>query len=272
MPTILEKIVNNRKLLLEKERQILPLNELRQKVDSMLDSDYRPAHFIYACGLQKPFLIAEIKKASPSKGVIREDFDVDYIAGAYKTSRYVNAISVLTEPDFFFGAYDYIKKTKAVTSKPVLMKDFIIDEYQIYMGFMEGASAVLFIADVLTDRDIKVLSKLTDNLNLRILFETHNVAEYKQALDFDFDLIGINNRDLKTFVTDINTTIDIIDKAGKPDGKIIISESGINSRDDIRLLNDGGADGFLIGERFMKQKDIGAAIADLFGESNEATG
>ncbi len=270
MSTVLEKIVNNRKLLVEKEKQYFPLNELRRKVDFMIESGYRPAYFTYSCRVIKPFLIAEIKKASPSKGTIREDFDIDSIAGAYKASRYVNAISVLTEPDFFSGSYDNIRKTKAVTGKPVLMKDFIFDEYQVYRGFLEGASAVLLIADILKDSEIETLSRLAGNLYLKILFETHTEAEYRRAFNFDFDLIGINNRDLKTFFTDISTTVRIIEKAGKPGDKLIISESGINSKDDIRVLSSGGADGFLIGERFMRRKDIGSAIADLFGESNEA--
>jgi indole-3-glycerol phosphate synthase len=271
MPTILEKIVNNRKQLLGKEKQLLPLKELRQKVDFKIGSGYKPADFLSAREYNKSFLIAEIKKASPSRGIIREEFNLDYITGAYKSSAHVNAISVLTEPDFFSGSYNYINKTKTVANKPVLMKDFIIDEYQIYRGFFEGASAVLLIADVLNDREIEMLSRLAFNLNLKILFEIHNNSEYKRALNLNFDLIGINNRDLKTFITDINTTIKIIEALGKPERKIIISESGINSKDDIRVLRAGGADGFLIGERFMKQKDIEAAIADLFGERNEAS-
>jgi indole-3-glycerol phosphate synthase len=271
MSTILEKIVNNRRLLLEKEKQLLPLKELRQKVDSKMESGYKPADFFSAREFKKPFLTAEIKKASPSRGIIREEFNLDYIAGAYKSSGHVNAISVLTEPDFFSGSYDYIKMTTVIANKPVLMKDFIIDEYQIYRGFFEGASAVLLIADVLNDSEIKILSRLALELNLKILFETHNASEYKRALNLNFDLIGINNRDLKTFITDINTTIRIIDALGKSEGKIIISESGINSKEDIRVLSAGGADGFLIGERFMRQRDIASAIDDLFGDSNEAS-
>jgi indole-3-glycerol phosphate synthase len=271
MKTILEKIVNNRKLQLDKEKHSLPLKQIRRKVDEIIESGYKPADFLHTRKLKNPFLIAEVKKASPSKGIIREDFNLDDIARAYKSSPHVNAISVLTEPDFFSGSYDYIKKIKDAANKPVLMKDFIFDEYQIYRGFIEGASAILLIADVLEDFQIKILARLAFDLNMKILFEAHSSAEYRRALNFDFKIIGINNRDLKTFVTDIQNTIKIIDSEGKPEGRIIISESGINSKDDIRILRGSGADGFLIGERFMKQKHIEQAIADLFGESDETS-
>lgn len=266
--TVLEKILNNRKLLLEKEKQLLPENKLRQSIDAVIESGYAPVDFLQAYNFDMPFLIAEIKKSSPSKGIICEDFNPEYIAGAYKASIHVKAISVLTEPDFFSGSYGYIKTAKEAAGKPVLMKDFIVDEYQIYRGYAEGASAVLLIAAVLSDPGIKKLAGLAFKLGMRVLFETHTADEYKRALDSGFDLIGINNRDLKTFVTDIHTTVKIIDAEGKPENKIVISESGINSKDDIRSLREGGSDGFLIGEQFMKQKDIERAIADLFGESH----
>jgi indole-3-glycerol phosphate synthase len=267
MITVLEKIVNNRRLLLEKEKQNLPLSEMRRRVDDKITSGYTPVNFLHTRKPRNPFLIAEIKKASPSKGIIRADFNLDDIAKAYKSSAHVNAISVLTEPDFFSGSYDYLKKTKDIANKPVLMKDFIIDEYQLYRGFLEGASAALLIASVLSNSEIETLAQLAHSLNMKILFEAHTTAEYKRALDFNLNLIGINNRDLTTFVTDIHTTVKIIDAEGKAKDKIIISESGINSMDDIRVLRENGADGFLIGERFMKQNDIERAIDDLFGAS-----
>jgi indole-3-glycerol phosphate synthase len=272
MITILEKIVNNRRVLLEKEKQNLPLNEMRRRVDDKITSGYLPVNFLHTRKPGKPFLIAEIKKASPSKGIIRADFNLNDIATAYKSSVHVNAVSVLTEPDFFLGSYDYLKKTKDIADKPVLMKDFIVDEYQIYRGFLEGASAALLIAAVLSDSEIETLAQLAHELNIKILFEAHTAAEYRRALNFNFNLIGINNRDLKTFVTDIHATVKIIDAEGKPEDKIIISESGINSKDDIRALWENGADGFLIGERFMKQKNIEHAIGELFGENDEASG
>ncbi|MFH0977233.1 MAG: indole-3-glycerol phosphate synthase TrpC [Spirochaetota bacterium] len=264
--TVLEKIINNRRMLLEKEKQQVPEKKIRKKIDDLISSGYAPADFLCGRNINIPFLVAEIKKASPSRGLIREDFNIDEIAQAYKSSSYVNAISVLTEPDYFLGSYQYLKKAKDIAAKPLLMKDFIIDKYQIYKGFAEGASAVLFISAILTDSELEDLRKAALDLNLGILFETHTSSEYRRALDNNFNMIGINNRDLKTFVTDIHTTINIINSEGRPSDKLIISESGINSRDDVSLLRDSGADGFLIGERFMKQRDIEHAISEIFGD------
>ena len=264
---ILEEIVNNRKRLLGKEKQSISLRELKQKTENLLDSGYKPIDFLYAYNQNLPFLIAEIKRFSPSRGIIRKDFSVEEIAQAYKISSKVNAISVLTEPDYFKGQYDYIRRTKDIANKPVLMKDFIVDAYQIYRGFIEGASAVLLIAAVLKDSEIKKLKELVLELNMKVLFEIHTETEYRRALDLEFDLIGINNRDLKTFITDIHTTFKIIDSIGKPKNRIIISESGISSRDDIHMLYEKGINGFLIGERFMKEKNIVKTIADLFGNN-----
>ena len=266
---ILEKIVNNRRLLLEKEKQNISLTEIRENVDIIIERGYVPVDFLLGRNPGKPFLVAEIKKASPSKGLIRKDFDVCDIAGVYRDSQYVNAISVLTEPEFFLGSYDYLRDTVETANKPVLMKDFIVDEYQLYRGFLEGASAALLIAAVLTDAEISRLARIAGELNMTVLFEIHTAEEYRRAMDFNFPLIGINNRDLNSFITDVYTTVRIIDSEGKPEGKVVISESGINSRDDIRELGAGGADGFLIGERFMRENDIEAAIADLFGDRNE---
>jgi indole-3-glycerol phosphate synthase len=225
-----------------------------------------PPEFLRAGKENAPFLIAEIKKASPSKGLIRENFNVAEIAEAYQKSASVDAISILTEPDFFYGSYENIRLAAAMTDKPILMKDFIIDPYQIYKGFILGASAVLVIASVTDDLLYKKFKKITDKLNMGILFEVHTIQEYKRALRLGADKIGINNRNLKTFVTDINNTIMILEKAGKPGGTAVISESGINTRDDITRLMNCGVDGFLIGERFMKEQDICLAIRDLFGK------
>ena len=133
--TVIEQIVNNRKRVLEKEKESLSLKEIRQKAEDLLESHYRPPDFLNTHNSEKPFLIAEIKKSSPSKGIIREDFNLDDIAKAYKSSVHVNAISVLTEPDYFSGSYEYIKKVQDTANKPVLMKDFIFDEYQVFKGF-----------------------------------------------------------------------------------------------------------------------------------------
>ena len=268
MMQILEKIVNNRRQLLEKEKQSVSVKEIKENVDIIMEKGYVPLNFLRDHTPEKSFLVAEIKKASPSKGLIRKDFDVCKIASVYKDSQYINAISVLTEPEFFLGSYDYLRDAVETANKPVLMKDFVVDEYQLYRGFLEGASAALLIAAVLDDNEVSKLTRIARDLKMTILFETHTAVEYRRAMDFNFALIGINNRDLNTFVTDIHTTVKIIDAAGKPEDKVVISESGINSRDDIRVLRNGGADGFLIGERFMREDDIESVVSDLFGEGN----
>ena len=264
--TILKTIIQNRKKLIEAEKHELPLKNLKRAAEDHLKAGYAPPVFLRAGKSGTPFLIAEIKKASPSKGIIRKDFNVGEIAKAYHRSASVNAISILTEPAFFQGSYENIGLTMAITDKPILMKDFIVDPYQIYKGFALGASAVLIIASVTDDALFKKFKKITEKLYIDILFEVHTIQEYKRAVRLGADKIGINNRNLKTFITDINNTIMIIEKAGKPAGTTVISESGINTRDDIILLRNCGVDGFLIGERFMKERDISRAIGDLFGE------
>ncbi|MBN2041422.1 MAG: indole-3-glycerol phosphate synthase TrpC [Spirochaetes bacterium] len=261
---ILEKIIDNRKKVIQQEKKINSFDEIKSKAMDLLNTGYSPANFLQTYSKDSPFLIAEIKKASPSKGVIRGDFVIEDIAGAYRDAEAVNAVSVLTEPDYFQGKYEYIKIASATTGKPVLMKDFIVDEYQIYKGFIDGASAFLLICAVLTPAEIEYFSVIASGLGMKILFETHTVLEYKQALNYNFELIGINNRDLKTFTTDINTTVNIIIEEGKPENSIVITESGINTKDDIRKLSENGADGFLVGERFMREKDIAKAVSDLF--------
>lgn len=264
--TILKTIIKNRKKLIEAEKLEFPLKDAKSAAEERIHAGYTPPAFFRAWKSGTPFLIAEIKKASPSKGVIRKDFDAVEIADAYNRSAGVSAISILTEPDFFQGSYGNITLARTVTDKPVLMKDFIIDPYQIYRGFILGASAFLVISSVTDNLQFKKFKKTAEKLSMDILFEVHTAQEYKRALRLGADKIGINNRDLKTFITDINNTIMIIEKAGKPAGTAVISESGINTKDDIIRLINCGADGFLIGERFMKERDISRAIGDLFGE------
>ena len=259
--TLLKKIVENRLEILRKEKQTLSEADVLLRVENALVSGYRPVAFFSSF----PLIIAEIKKSSPSKGVIRDDFNVIEIADVYNNAESVKGISVLTEPDFFSGSYDYIKQAKSVTAKPLLMKDFVVDPYQIYMGFLAGASAVLLIASILDDKQVADFLGLAEKLNMDVLFETHSIEEYRRALELDIEIIGINNRNLKTFHTDINNTLSILQAAGKPDGVKVISESGIDSRADVEILLDNNVDGLLIGEAFMKSKDIKGAISCLVG-------
>ncbi|MDY6969283.1 MAG: indole-3-glycerol phosphate synthase TrpC, partial [Spirochaetota bacterium] len=257
--TVLNKIVKNRLKRIHEEKKNLSMAELKDNATVLLESGYRPKDFLDRYNNKKLFLIAEIKKSSPSKGLIRENFDIIDIINSYNNSHTVDAISILTEPDYFSGNYEYIKSAKEISEKAVLMKDFIIDPYQIYKGFLLGASAVLLIASILDDSQIEEYLNVASELGIKVIFETHTVQEYKRAANFDIEIIGINNRDLKTFVTDINNSIRIIEAVGKNEDMIIISESGIDSQEDIKLLSNSGIDGFLIGERFMKFRDIEGA-------------
>ena len=262
---MLEKIITNRLRLLKKEKQDLPLVDIRNQVDQLIESGRESVSFLGKYIEGNPFLIAEIKKASPSKGIIRKDFDIKEITNVYEKCNFVNAISVLTEPDFFWGRYEYIQDIKNITRKPVLMKDFIIDSYQIYKGFLLGSSSILLIASVLGDEQIEEFIDIAKGLDMDVLFETHSIEEYKRSLNFDVTLIGINNRNLKTFITDVNNSITILHEVGKYKGRVIISESGIDSFEDIKLLKEGGVDGFLIGERFMRDEDVEKAIHEVMG-------
>ena len=262
---ILDKIVVNRRRLIEKEKESLSLEDLKEKVQQKLVSTSNFKKFIDLYEKDHPFLIAEVKKMSPSKGLIRKDFNLEQISKAYQQSSFVKAISVLTEPDFFGGAYQNIEIVKRFTDKPILMKDFVVDEYQIYQGFLNGASAVLFIATLLDDQQVASLKKITRVLKMEILFEVHSLEEYQRAIDLGMNIIGINNRDLKSFKTNISTTLEIIKAKGKSSGTLLISESGLNNKDDLKKLLEAKVDGFLIGESFMKEGNVFLAIENLLG-------
>jgi len=259
MDSILEKIINNRKELLVQEKKNLAPKALREMVEA-LDGVKEYPRFLDLYRNEVPFLIAEIKKASPSKGMIRPDFDPAAIARAYEASVHVGAVSVLTEPDFFQGSYGYLESAGHELTKPRLMKDFIVDEYQVYRGALAGASGFLLIAAALDDSEITALTAVGKSLGMTALLEVHSKEEYRRAVGAGASLIGINNRNLKTFVTDIATTAEIISSEGKQEGSLIISESGIRTFDDISALKNAGADRFLIGETFMRSTDITGEI------------
>ena len=205
-------------------------------------------------------LIAEIKRASPSKGLIRSNFDPLQIASIYETNP-VSAISVLTEEDFFQGHLSYLRRVRQVTSKPLLRKDFIIDEYQLYESRLYGADAVLLIAAILDKRRAGEYLQLASELGLSVLFEVHNDEDLEKAFYVDADIIGINNRDLNTLAIDLTTTLRL--KSVIPSGKIIVSESGIRTRQDVVTLQDNGIDAMLIGTSFMEAPDIGKKIEEM---------
>lgn len=217
---------------------------------------------VHALKKEELSIIGEVKKASPSKGIIKEDFNPLEIAEKYNKS--VDAISVLTEEDYFLGKKEYLKKISQNVEIPIICKDFIIEEGQIYEAKLLGASGILLIVAILTNKQLSHFINIADNLELDCLVEVHTLEELNRALEVDARIIGINNRNLKTFDTDINTTLNL--RKYIPSNKIVVSESGITSKEDIRKLKKVGIDGILVGESFMKSKDIIAFGKELKNE------
>jgi indole-3-glycerol phosphate synthase len=205
-------------------------------------------------------IIAEIKKASPSKGVIRRDFDPSEIALSYEKNGAV-AISVLTDETFFQGSLDHLDAVKRSVTIPVLRKDFILEPFQIYEAFACGADAVLLIVAILDDHQLGMLLQLCAELGLAALVEVHNREELSRALDAGSHIIGINNRDLNTFITDIKTTLTLLPAI--PENVVTVSESGIQSAGEIQRLRTAGVDAFLIGEALMQSPSPGEALRSL---------
>jgi indole-3-glycerol phosphate synthase len=214
-------------------------------------------------------LIAEVKKASPSKGLIRSDFHPVELARAYRDAG-ADCISVLTDKEYFQGSNDYLRAVREAVDVPLLRKDFTIDYRQVYEARLIGADAVLLIAAVLKQTELKELLGISRDIGLDVLVEVHDRRELERALELDVSLIGINNRNLHTFVTDISTTEELMDTI--PSGITVVSESGIGKPEEIGYLQSIGAKAVLIGEHFMRQPHVGKAIHDLMGPLPAAKG
>lgn len=208
-------------------------------------------------------LIAEVKKASPSKGLIRADFEPVGLAQAYERAG-ADCISVLTDVSYFQGSNDYLKAVRKAVNVPLLRKDFTIDPKQIYEARLLGADAILLIAAILTTEQIKQYLTLAKDLGLDALVEVHDREELERALELDTQMIGVNNRNLKTFVTDLGTTEELISLM--PKGKTVVSESGISTIEDMAYVEKVGAQAVLIGEHFMRQPVVEQAVHELMGE------
>lgn len=259
---ILDRIVASKKESLDSLRAKAPLRELKRGIGYV----EKPRDFTDALKRKSGEnirLIAEIKRASPSKGVIRKDFDHISVGRIYE-EKAVDAVSVLTEEAFFQGSIAFISDVKKVLSRPVLRKDFIFDEYQIYEARANEADAVLLIAAIVGKNQAVEYLHLSNELGMSVLFEVHDLKELETALLIDCPIIGINNRNLKTLGINIQTTFDL--KKEIPSQKIVISESGICSRADVRRLEDAGIDAMLIGTSLMEAEDIGKKIDELTGK------
>jgi indole-3-glycerol phosphate synthase len=208
-----------------------------------------------------PAVIAEIKKASPSKGVLREEFIPADIAQSY-AEHGAACLSVLTDVDFFQGSVDYLKQARASCQLPVLRKDFMVDAYQIYESRAMGADAVLLIAACLDDAQMKDFEAIARNLDMAVLVEVHDQAELVRALKLQTPLIGVNNRNLKSFEVSLDTTLTL--RSHVPADRILVTESGIQTREEVLRMGAAGINAFLVGEAFMRASDPGEALAELF--------
>ena len=239
-----------------------PLTAMRADAESrVLTRDFAAAlHAKIAAG--QPAVIAEVKKASPSKGLLRADFIPADIAQSY--AEYGAAcLSVLTDVQFFQGCIDFLKQARASCHLPVLRKDFMIDAYQIYESRAIGADAILLIAACLEDAQMKDFEAIARSLDMAVLVEVHDAAELQRALKLKTPLIGINNRNLKTFEVSLDTTLTLM--RDLPADRLLVCESGIHTRDDVLRLGAAGVNAFLVGEAFMRAQDPGEALAALFG-------
>lgn len=255
---ILDKIIAHKKIEVEEQKRFQPLDEIKRKLLNI--NEFR--NFQRAISHSGRInLIAEIKKASPSKGIIREDFNPSAIAKIYEQNG-ASAISVLTDNEFFKGDLSYLKVVRSVTlALPILRKDFIIDEYQVYQSRLAGADAILLIAAVLDLPILTNLISIAKSIGLDCLVEVHTQDELEKVLNTDACIIGINNRDLNTFQTNIQTTAKLMQLI--PDDKIVVSESGISSKDDVKFLQKCGVQAMLIGESLMTSNDIALKIKQL---------
>ncbi|MFH1324819.1 MAG: indole-3-glycerol phosphate synthase TrpC [Nanoarchaeota archaeon] len=250
---ILDKIVNQKKKEVQKRKKRLPLTRLKPLLKNS-DSDFKKA-------LSKGFsLIAEIKKGSPSEGIINNRFNLEEIAKIYQKNKHVKAISVLTDKKFFFMGPTCLIETRKLTNKPLLRKDFIIDEYQVYESRFYGADAILLIAAILSQNQINKFIEIAKKYKMRCLVEVHTEQELKKVLKTKAELIGINNRNLDTLKVDLNTTIALAKKIKK--NQIIVTESGYNSKKEIKTVKNK-VNAALIGTSILKSKDINKKINEL---------
>ncbi|MEY3768413.1 MAG: indole-3-glycerol phosphate synthase TrpC [Cyanobacteriota bacterium] len=261
---ILEKIVWEKDREVTSARDRVSLDQLKKQVAELPPTRDFLAALKAAC--RKPAVIAEVKKASPSKGVIREDFDPVAIAQGYAAGG-ASCLSVLTDKQFFQGGFEVLVQVRQVVDLPLLCKDFILSPYQLYQARAAGADAALLIAAILTDADMAYLLKVARALGLTVLVEVHDADELERVLALEgVQLIGINNRDLATFHTDLATTEALTERYGeqiRAKGCLLVSESGLFSRDDLDRVQSAGADAVLVGESLMRQPDVTAALESL---------
>ena len=266
MSDILDKIVATKKIeVAHNSKHISLANHREQAEANNRDTALKPRGFIRAIEQKiasgKPGVITEIKKASPSKGILRDNFQPAAIARSYEDHG-AACLSVLTDMDYFQGCNAYLQEARAACNIPVLRKDFTIDPYQIYEARAIGADAILLIVAALEIKQMQDLEACAHELGLDVLVEVHNAQELEQALELETSLLGINNRNLKTFEVTLQTTLSLLRMV--PNTKTLVTESGIMNRADVKLMRDHNINAFLVGEAFMRSQDPGLALKALF--------
>ena len=260
-PDILKQILKRKREEIASRKQKLPLAKLKKQVMDLPPTGKFYQSIVSCIESGSPAVIAEIKKASPSKGVIREDFDPAAIAKSYARAG-ATCLSVLTDTDFFQGSDADLKSAKAACKLPVLRKDFIIDPYQVYESRLIGADCILLIVAALTDKKLQSMVGLANDLDMDVLVEVHDRVELERGLVLRTPLVGINNRDLHTFNTTLDTTMGLLTDV-YPD-RTVVTESGIHTREDVAIMRKAGVNAFLVGEAFMKEPDPGKKLKELF--------
>lgn len=263
MSDILQKIIARKAEEIAERGARLSLGELRQRVQDLPPPRPFLNHLERAIAQGQPAVIAEIKRASPSKGLLRDPFRPAEIARSYAAAG-ACCLSVLTDRDFFQGSEDNLREARAACDLPILRKDFIIAPYQVYEARSMGADCILLIVAALDDATLSKLARLAMALGLDVLVEVHDADELQRALAIDTALIGVNNRNLRTFETRLETTLDLL--ARIPSGHTVVTESGIHTPADVALMREHGVHAFLVGEAFMRAPDPGAKLAELFGK------
>lgn len=260
-PTILRKILARKREEVSARRRRDSLGSLEQRIAEQSPVRGFSRALQERVAAAEPAVIAEVKKASPSKGVIRADFQPGQIAASYQAGG-ASCLSVLTDVDFFQGADSYLQEARAACELPVLRKDFTVDPYQVIEARAIGADAILLIVAALDDDQMRELAAVAAQVGVDVLVEVHDRAELERALELETPLIGINNRDLHTFETRLETTLELLPYI--PGDRLVVTESGIHTAEDVALMRNHQVYGFLVGEAFMRAPEPGEKLRDMF--------
>ena len=265
VPTVLTRIIDRKFEEIAEHSAVVSIEDLKAQIEAQKGTATDPRGFVAsmqrALAEGRSAVIAEVKKASPSKGVLRENFQPAEIALSYQQGG-ASCLSVLTDVDFFQGSTEYLQQARAACALPIIRKDFIVDEYQVYEARAMGADCILLIVSALEDAKMAELNNLAVSLGMDVLIEVHDADELQRSLPLGNTLVGINNRNLHTFDVTLQATIDLLDQI--PEDRIVVTESGILAPEDVALMRQHQVNSFLVGEAFMRADNPGQRLAELF--------